>query len=323
MFNYQPGKSLAIAQTFVIGPAQNGITKSVGYFDDNNGVFLRATNGTYSFVIRSNRSGTPADSVYPQDSWNVDKFDGFGPSGVAIDFSKAQILLIDLEWLGVGRVRFGWNIGGKTYYAHYANHANIETGVYMSTPNLPLRAEISNSGSGPASSIETICSTVTSEGDIDTVGATRGPSPVAANTQTGYTTTTSVASALRLKSTHLGATINPFRISIFLTTTDSFMWSLQLNPTLASDISGSFTGIPNSAVEYYYGAVTPVTVTGEGYVLDSGIASNVAQVQSLQINTAIRPGAAIDGTRDILALCLFSFTGVLSCRSTISWVELL
>ena len=45
--------------------------------------------------------------------------------------------MIDYEWLGVGRIRFGLAIGAGIIYVHEINYANSQSGVYMSSPNLP------------------------------------------------------------------------------------------------------------------------------------------------------------------------------------------
>ena len=146
----------------------SGIITRMGLFDDNNGIFLQRSNNTISLVVRSNVSGSPSDSNYAtQANWNIDKMDGTGLSGLTLDFSKSQILTFDFEWLGVGCVRVGFVVDGNVFYCHQFNHANNITGVYMSTPNLPLRYQIENTGSGIASSIECICCAVLSEGEIE------------------------------------------------------------------------------------------------------------------------------------------------------------
>lgn len=83
-----------------------------------------------------------------QSAWNVDKLDGTGASGITVDPTKSQIFVFDFEWLGVGRVRTGLVVDGKIYYFHYFSHANVTNVVYMSTPNLPLRYELENDGTG-------------------------------------------------------------------------------------------------------------------------------------------------------------------------------
>ena len=79
-FNYQPGKSQLVMFTGNAVSMDTGITKEVGYFDDNNGLFFRITATDAAVVVRTNTSGSPVDTVVPRSSWNGDKLDGNGPS---------------------------------------------------------------------------------------------------------------------------------------------------------------------------------------------------------------------------------------------------
>jgi len=73
--------------------------------------------------------------------------------------------VIDLQWLGSGRIRVGFNIGGRIAYAHEFVPANLLTTVYMTTANLPVRYEIVATGAAAAQTdLVAICSGVTSEG---------------------------------------------------------------------------------------------------------------------------------------------------------------
>ncbi len=107
---YMPGKSQLIYSTFNLYNAVSGVTKRTGYFDDSNGIYFeQAGNGTLSFVIRTNTSGTPTESErVTQSNWNVDKCNGTGPSGFNLLVDKTQILFIQFQWLGVGTVKLGF-----------------------------------------------------------------------------------------------------------------------------------------------------------------------------------------------------------------------
>lgn len=166
-FRYQPGKSQLILCTFVFGPQQDGTTKLVGYGDTNNGVFIGQDGGGAFVLLRSNNTGTVSDErkIY-QSNWNLDTFSE--TDGITLDFTKTQILVVDLEWLGVGRVRLGLNIDGITYYFHEFLNANVLDKVYMTTANLPIRYEITNTQEvAAASTLKHICSTVISEGGAE------------------------------------------------------------------------------------------------------------------------------------------------------------
>lgn len=160
-FPYRPGKSHLLNMTFALGQHVSGVRCRVGLFDDNDGVFFeRGHDGTLAFVVR--KGGT--DNRSRQTSWNKDRFDGDGPSGIKIDAAKAQILLMDLQWLGVGRVRFGWDINDRSYEANEFRHANRVTTSYMRSANLPVRYEIEQVGGSSAAAMQQICCALASEG---------------------------------------------------------------------------------------------------------------------------------------------------------------
>ncbi len=110
------------------------------------GVFSTGSSPTASIVRRSSTSGSVVDTAIAQASWNIDTFDGTGPSGKTIDFTKTQILFISAQWLGVGRVIVGFDIDGQMFPAHQFLNANNLTVPYTQTFNLPLRLEVRNTG---------------------------------------------------------------------------------------------------------------------------------------------------------------------------------
>jgi hypothetical protein len=73
-FPYQPGKSLVSLQSFVGAPLAPGLIQEVGYFDDNNGVMVRASGTTLQFVVRSFTTGSVVENVVNQSAWNIDTF---------------------------------------------------------------------------------------------------------------------------------------------------------------------------------------------------------------------------------------------------------
>ena len=166
---YQPGKSQLTLMTFNMqasGDTTN-VRRRVGHFNEDNGIFLELTSTGLRWTLRSNTSGTPVNNEIEQADWNLDQLDGTGPSGITLDITKTHILVIDLQWLGVGRVRVGFDIDGVIQYCHEFLHANFETTVYMTTAQLPLRYELEATGvpTGP-STMRIICTMVSSEGGV-------------------------------------------------------------------------------------------------------------------------------------------------------------
>ena len=169
VFSYQPGKSLLTMNTFVLNPPKENLRQRVGYFGADNGIYFEVDGTTEYFVERSLSLGT--ETRVSQSNWNIDKLDGTGVSGITLDLTKAQILWMDIEWLGLGNVRLGFIIDGKFIHAHTFQHANIIQSTYITTASLPLRYEISNTGiTTSASTLKQVCSTVISEGGYELRG---------------------------------------------------------------------------------------------------------------------------------------------------------
>jgi len=179
--SYQPGKSLLVINTFVMSPAQTNLRQRVGYFGLSNGMYIQLDNNVLSFVERSLVTGAVTETRISQlggvygagdTGWNVDKMNGTGPSGLTLDITKAQIFWMDIEWLGEGTVRLGFVIDGVFIHCHSFHHANLISSTYITTASLPLRYEITNTGTtATASTLKQVCSTAISEGGYQLRGA--------------------------------------------------------------------------------------------------------------------------------------------------------
>lgn len=317
-FNYQPGKSQLVFMTGTLGNGGGGtgITRCMGIYDDDNGIFMQDDEGTVKVVIRSKTSGSAVDTKVAQTNWNLDVLDGTGSSGITLDATKSQITVTDFEWLGVGRVRIGFVVDGIPVYVHEFNHANILAGVYMSTPNLPLRYEIENDGTGVASTLEHICSSVMSEGGVQSLGTLRHADSGAVSSLSAGTTYALLG--MRLKSTHLDASILIENIAALATTqNDQAHWDLMLNPT----VGGTFTYADqtNSAIQVATGASTN-TITN-GTEIDGGYFSTVAPT-SITTPNALRLGSKIDGTPDEIVLVVTPITNNITIHGSITRREL-
>lgn len=326
-FNYQPGKSQLILMTFNMLGTDSGITKREGLFDEKNGIFLELDGTTPYIVRRSYATGTAVDTRIAQANWSVDKMDGTGVSGITLDWDDTQILLIDMEWLGVGRVRVGFVIDGLIYYVHYFNNANALQVPYMSTPNLPLRSEISNDGNGIESSLTQICSSVISEGGSEDLGVTRFASTNGTHTTAVTENTAYAVIGIRLKSEYIGASIKILNTALQIHNASKLCeWFIVYNPTVA----GTFTyaGETNSALEVARGA-TANTVTGGvafagGYIESGGNQAGASGSADKGIDNAILLGSTIAGVSDTLVLCVRPIGGSSSVEveGSITWREL-
>lgn len=273
VFSYQPGKSLLNLNTFVMSPAKTGLRQRIGYYGADNGYYLELNDSTVSFVERSSVSGVLVDTPVNQVSWNVDPMNGSGASGITLDLTKAQILFMDLEWLGVGTVRIGFVIDGKFYICHKFHHANIIATTYITTASLPLRYEIKNtSDTSGASTLKQICSSVISEGGYELAGLQQAIGiPINSPRTLGTAGTFYPVISLRLKSTRLDGIIILTALSIMSTSVGNFNWQIVATGTTTG---GSWVSAgTNSSVDYN---ITGATFAG-GRILASGFFNSTTQ----------------------------------------------
>jgi hypothetical protein len=268
VFSYQPGKSLLVLSTFVMSPAKTNLRQRVGYYGTNNGYYLEQDNSSVSFVERSFVTGAVVNTPVAQASWNVDPLNGSGPSGITIDFTKAQILFMDLEWLGVGTVRIGFVIDGNFYVCHKFHHANVIASTYITTASLPLRYEITNTGAtSGASTLKQICSTVLSEGGYQLNGLQQAVGiPVTTPKNLAVAGTFYPIVSIRLKASpdRLDAIVISTAISVIATSSGHYNWQVIASGTTSG---GTWVDAPgNSSVQYN---ITGTSFTG-GRILASG-----------------------------------------------------
>lgn len=271
--HYLPGKSQLILESFCLGSARNNTLKRVGYFDDRNGIFLQQSgNGSLSFVLRSYITGGVGDTVIPQAQWNQNTCNtsitgtGILPNGenasnygIAgtwnLDVTKTQLLMIDFQWLGVGRIRIGFVHDGNWIVAHEIYNSNYGTNVYWTQSSLPIRCEMRNNGvaTGTAT-MKQICATVMSEGGYLETGLVnlRHSSLTGRTIQNGGDSMCVLA--IRLKNSFNGdlvrGIVRALQASLIITNSPVFFELVRFN-THTSITGGSwFSHASDSIVEY-------------------------------------------------------------------------
>ena len=274
VFSYQPGKSLLVMNTFVMSAAKTGLTQRVGYYSVDNGFYLEQANNSVAFVKRSIVTGSIVNTPVLQANWNGDKLDGTGPSKLTLDLTKAQILWMDLEWLGVGSVRMGFVINGQFIVCHTFNHANIIASTYITTASLPLRYEIFNTaGTSGASTFKQICSTVISEGGYELKGIQQAISlPITTPKTFAVAGTYYPMIGIKLKSTRLDGIVIATAISILgIGNGKNYQWRVLNGATITG---GSWVDASaESSVQYN---ITGTSASG-GRILASGFVNSSNQ----------------------------------------------
>ena len=315
VFPYQPGKGLLVLATFVMDSNNSlNLTQRVGYFNDDNGVFFQRVDGTFSFVLRSSSTptpGTPSDTrTVNQSSWNGDKLDGSGPSGLTLDPTKAQILWMDFEWLGVGSVRCGFIINGQYIVCHTFTNANQITSVYMTTAILPIRYEITST-SALAATLQQICCSVVSEGGFEqtSIDHVARQTTIVTNIDTAATFYPIVS--IRLNSSRLGSVVLPNRVQFLPTTSQNYEIALLKNPTLTG-ATWAATVPSDSNVDFDVAAtaITNVgTIVQTDYVTSTGSAGISNTSAPTGYNWDLQLGVSLAGVSDVYTLAARTVSG--------------
>ncbi len=330
-FRYEPGKSQQIVMTGLLGVKTANVRSRMGYFDANDGVYFEmdGTDGM-SINVRTSTSGSPVNSAHIlQANWNFDKMDGTGPSGATLDWSKTQIFTVDFQWLGVGRVRWGFFVNGVLVICHQIYNSNVITSPYMNTANLPCRAEIFNTGAAAGTTtMKQVCMTVVSEGGAEYPQAyqfsvSNGSTPI-----TAASGTRTPLLSIRPKTTFNSIT-NRAKIIVTsvelqdLATTNAIFWELVYNGTLSggvptwTDVNTSYSGVQWNVDS---------TTCANGIVVASGYA--IAQGKGGGPTTSVsemRYPFTLDiaGTvADTFTLCATGLSGNASSSASISWSEI-
>lgn len=303
VFHYQPGKSQQIIATGIFGDGVSGVVKRIGSFDDNDGIFFEQNGSSFGVTLRKTIDGVKTDTFVSQSDWNIDKLNGTGPSGLTLDITKAQIYNYDYEWLGVGRIRYYVVLKGIPRLIHEITNYNSLNGVYMRNPNLPIRYEISGSGT---SNLTQICSTVISEGGFefsgDRVGIHDGNSTLSGS-QYG------VCMYVRLHPSASNVTIIPEQIDLLVSPGNnskfSGRWDLLINPTTSDTIT--WNNVSGSTISQF--AVIPAvgTISDVGRVIATGYFGGTGGSNydsQITLSPFFGLGKTYTGTSDVLALAI-------------------
>jgi hypothetical protein len=319
-FRYQSGKTLAAAMTLYhdnAGLANQ--TRRWGIYDDNDGLFFRLTSTTLDLVRRSSTSGAPVDTPIARASWNGDKLDGTGPSGITLNLTFANIYEIHYQWLGAGTVSFFIN----GILVHKLRNANTLSVPYMRTGQLPIQWEVVNTGASVIAGINAICCSAKVLGGDDPPQYTFGARNVADIT---VPATERPILSIRPRLTYPAAIENRMlvlpKIATVKTEGSRAGWSIILNATLTGFSWNNVNA--NSGVEF---DVASTSFTGGEVIYNGFLPNNNAggEVYLSDIFTVLGRKLRRDAfaaTTDTLTITGYNeAAGTTNMRASISWGE--
>jgi len=290
------------------------------------------------------------DTAIAQADWNIDPFDGSGPSNLTLDFTKTQILVISAQWLGVGRVVVAFDVNGVLYPAHQFLNANSLSVPYTQSFNLPVRMEaMASTGATTARSgyfdgnngiflqavsdtaggtINLVCTSVQSEGGVEVFGFPR-------TTNNGITaiavTTRRPVLSIRPKATYNSRT-NRGHIQvaeyILTASNNNSLFEVVIGGTLTAG-GGAPTWVDNGAVSIVEtnvnaDAISGGTVLYSGYVLSgSGASRGSSGSQNVDTRnplTISQIDAALNLQIPVSLVCT-SLSGTSNILAGLNWYE--
>jgi hypothetical protein len=310
-----------------MNPAKTNLRQRVGYFGTNNGLYLQLENSTLSFVERNSVTGTVNETVVNQEDWNIDKLDGAGPSGKTLDITKAQILWMDVEWLGLGTVRLGFVIDGVFVHCHSFHHANLIAATYITTASLPLRYEIENlDTTASISTMKQVCSTVISEGGYELRGKQKAiGTPISTPRDLTASGVLYPVVSLRLKTSpdRLDAIVIPTAASILGVGNNAyFEWRIQSNPTTSGGTWASAG--TDSAVEYNLSGVSSSggTTLAKGYISSTTQSANAIDILKAALFQFQLQRDGLTGTPEEFSLLIETKVAGDDVYASLDWEEI-
>lgn len=191
------------------------------------------------------------------------------------------LIVIDQEWLGVGRIRCGFIIDGIIYYAHLFNHSGLNI-QYIATPRqrLGYYLYVTSTASNTYTMRQMCCTSVIEGGYFPLCGKI-AVSTLIGGVSLSLSSRGYVLLALKLNSSYINGLIKLLGLSVLYTAGKVGIYQIQLHSTNGSigSITGTLTysAIPNSMTTFAIGNGTQYIVT-DGFITNSGIISESSPI---------------------------------------------
>jgi hypothetical protein len=321
---YQPGKGQLFEASFANLTVEEKVIKRIGAFTSDpgpdydlnfDGFFLEADGiSDHTFNIYNN--GALIDSVGSANWLTTD----YNYSD--IDWSMTQLMMVDYQWLGVGRVRFYMVIEGTPRLFYEYTHANRGgvVGAYMNFPNKPIRHEIRVDPTAAPSitrSLVEICSQISSEGSVNDVYKIGALPPA-------YTDVLTIGpryAVMGFRTAEYGVSARIKNISLLEVGSRRYMWQIMRNPDVRG-VRYTWAALPNHPrIEYAISTGDAVTLGGGEIIMASYIGNGGALFNSGPLNledSLYTGGMDLDGNAQEFWLVVTPLGGSCQFRATMN-----
>lgn len=311
VYAYAPsgqGVSVVFAASFFNG--DEGTSAIAGIGNEVDGFFFGSIDGIFGIIHRNNS----VDTFTPQTSWNVDKMDGTGPSGMVLDFTLGNVYKIQYQRLEFGNINFYIEPPntGQFVLVNQIQYTNNNTVPSVTNPGMQLMGNIQSDGGEIYLEISSMALYI--EGLPDYKLGVRNS--VSANNSFNSTN----SSLLIIRNEPFLAVDNkqmvfPDELSLMVTSNSTYDAVFSLYVNVDGGGFPSFTPIPNSCVSYSTDSFTIFSGTLLGtFVLAPGSEASI-NISDYQI--LIPPGT----DNDLYLACYVLGPGTASVSGSLSWLE--
>ena len=307
--HYATGQGGLCLLTAVFTTGASGSTQWAGFANTLDALFFGYSGATFGVNRRYN--GT--DNFIAQSSWNVDKMDGTGPSGMTLDPTKGNVYKIQYQWLGFGNIKFYIEnpATGTFQNVHNIQYPNSATTTSLLNPAMQINIQANNTANNTNISIRCPSMSAFVQGNLIPTGNNFS----FANSKTIATTLTSIF-GLKNNTTFNGITNYK---SIYLTglsfTNGSIISAVSL--ILNGTIGGSpvYTNI-SSTTSVASVDTAGAAVTGGTTIITFYNGTNTSLDYDLtNLNLYLEPG-------DVLSFCARGVSGGLrTLFGSLRWIE--
>lgn len=316
----QIGSTMLAVLGFSIPTPSSNVETRVGYFDEYDGIYFSHSAKLGSRIVaRKSNGDTYSEISVSKSSWNVDAFDGTGPSKANLAVNLSNVFFVELDWTPTVRARCGFYINGKFCTAHVFGSQDL-----LSNPNLPIMWQSYTAELNTVGYSRCLGGTVFSDGWTPGQGVLRS----AESSRTVDAWGTSELLSIRIKSSLVRyATITPVRLCV---SGVNCRWYLCVNPSDATGGTWVDMGASTSVTEYNVSrSASSGSPSGSTSILASGKTASAFGIVSKPVaefrddyETTCPLGVLADGTSDVVSVVVVNYAGASSSIScSLTWRE--
>lgn len=305
--HYKNGQGVLVLFTAVYTAGVVGSVQESGVGDVTDGFFFGFVGATFGITRRTGA----VDTFIPQSTWNKDKMDGTGTSGITLIPTFGNVYKIQYQWLGFGNIFFYIEsaISGKFVLVHVIQYPNQAITTSLQNPSIPLSFRVANTTNNTNIVLKVPSMAGFIEGSSQDTGLI-----YSINNSKSVTTLVNLLTIL-CKTTFGGVPnkkfVNPRFLSISCTGASDVTFSLFLNPTIGG--APVFTDIGATSVISY--DVAGTTITGGRRLMTFTVNNDTNQ----QIDTTTFPFILNPGDR--LCVGAISLGAAVACQTALTWTE--